>query len=355
MRKSARKRFVVECLASIATICMGVGLLASFASAQAIPTPPGSPPVPGPPSKIQPDPPGLAACVFPKLTAWIAAQQPPAAYPVMMAKKDALIGECAKQLHVDLGDRCEAGGTAAGTTSPRSDDMPTSCRSTPKGSETDINWHPIGDSIFEKRRPTDGRFADGRLAVYEAFWKPRVATPKQGDPPDALYALLYYDGSQRTLFPLNYTANDPQHIELPTRGPAQLVITADTRQHTYLLYMPNMAFLTPSWDSTQSSLEHLYVWWLDPQKHTLRRALLPQGPWVDDAKLDKVLARDMRNFSCGTGCYRQYDVEADSGNVLVTITGRASAVSEKVLGTYKLGPNDTKWTKIRDGKPEETS
>jgi hypothetical protein len=355
MKKSARKRSVVECLASTASIFMGVGLLASLASAQAIQTPPSSQPAPGLPSNTQPEPPAFAACFTPKFTAWIAAQHPAAPYPVMMAKKDELIAECGKQLHVDVGDRCEAGGAAAGATPPRSDDMPGPCHSTPKGSETDLSWHPINNSIVEKTRPTDGRFADGRLAVYEAFWKPRVAQPSQGDPPDALYGLLYYDGSQRALFPLNYAANDPQRIELPIRGPAQLAITPDSHQHTYLLYMPSMAFLTPSWDSTQASLENLYVWWLDPQKHSLRRVSLPQGPWVDDAKLDKVLARDMRNFSCGTGCYRQYDIGADSGNVLVTITGRASAVSEKVLGTYKFGPNDTKWTKIRDGKPEQTS
>jgi hypothetical protein len=74
---------------------------------------------------------------------------------------------------------------------------------------------------------------------------------------------------------------------------------------------------------------------------------------LDDAKLDKILARDVRNFSCGTGCYRNYEFEADSGNIFVTISGRTSAVGEKVLGTYKLGQDDTKWSKIRDGKPSE--
>ena len=50
MKQLARKRSLVEWLASIAPIFMGVGLLASFASAQAIPTPPSSPPVPSPPA-----------------------------------------------------------------------------------------------------------------------------------------------------------------------------------------------------------------------------------------------------------------------------------------------------------------
>jgi hypothetical protein len=230
MTKSARKRSVIECSASIASICMGVGLLASLASAQAIPTPPSSPPVPGPPA--------FAACFTPKFTAWIAAQHPPAPYPVMMAKKDELIAECGKELHVDLGDRCEGDGTAAGTAPPRSDEMPRACRSTPKGSEADISWHPINDSIYEKLRPTDGRFESGRVGIYEAMLTPRVKQRSQGDPPDTLYALLYYNGDQRTLFPLNYAAEDPKHIELPMWGPGRLAVVADSHQHKYLLYTP---------------------------------------------------------------------------------------------------------------------
>jgi hypothetical protein len=340
-------------LAWFATICFGVVSLASFASAQSLPPPPSTPPVPGPPSTIRPDPPGLAACVFPKLTAWIGSQHPQAPYPAMMAKKDELIAECSKQLHVDIAERCDTLGTESAPDQRRSADAPVSCQSTVPGSDTVIIWHPVHGSIFEKQRPTDGRFADGWLAIYEAILKPRVEQPRQGDPPDTLYALLYYDGGRRTLFPLNYATEDPQHIQLPSRGPAQLAVALDSHRHTYLLYAPSLSFLTPSWDSTQASLEHFYVWWLDPQKKIVRRALLPQGPWVDDAKLDKILARDVRNFSCGTGCYRNYEFEADSGNIFVTISGRTSAVSEKVLGTYKLGQDDTKWSKIRDGKPSE--
>jgi hypothetical protein len=271
----------------------------------------------------------------------------------MMAKKDELIADCSKQLHVDIAERCDTQGPESTPDQRRIQDIPVTCQSTVPGSDTVIIWHPVGDSIFEKQRPTDGRFADRRLAVYQALLKPRVEQPRQGDPPDTLYALLYYDGSQRTLFPLNYAAEDPQHIQLPSRGPAQLAVTLDSHRHTYLLYAPRLSFLTPSWDSTQASLEHFYVWWLDPQKKTLGRALLPQGPWVGDAKLDKILARDVRNFSCGTGCYRNYEADADSGNIFMTISGRTSAVSEKILGTYKLGPDDTKWRKIRDGNPSE--
>jgi len=74
---------------------------------------------------------------------------------------------------------------------------------------------------------------------------------------------------------------------------------------------------------------------------------------VRDAKLDGVYLRGERNFSCGTECYRAYDVDVDSGTIFITITGQASAVSKNILGRYKLGPTDTKWTKIQDGIPSE--
>jgi hypothetical protein len=335
----------------IAAVGLGPVSFLSLAAAQGLAPSSNSSPVPGPPSSIRPDPPGLAACVFPKFTAWIASQHPQAPSAVVMAKRDELIAECGKQLHVDIAERCDTVGTESAPDQRRSAGIPVTCQSTVPGSDTVIIWHPVRDPIFEKQRPTDGRIADGQLSIAEAILKPRVEQPRQGDPPDTSYALLYCEGSRRTLFPLNYAAEDPQHIQLPIRGPAQLAVVSDSHRDTYLLYAPSLSFLTPSWDSTQASLEHFYVWWLDPRKNTVRRALLPQGPWVDDAKLDKVLARDVRNFSCGTDCYRQYEVEADSGNIFVTITGRTSAVSEKILGTYKLGPDDTKWSKIRDGKP----
>jgi hypothetical protein len=103
----------------------------------------------------------------------------------------------------------------------------------------------------------------------------------------------------------------------------------------------------PSWEA-------FYVWWFDPKKATLTRRLLPAGPWVADAKRDMILGREVRNFSCGTDCFRHYDIDVDSGNILVTISGRSSAVSESVIGTYQLTPGGTSWKKIKDGQPEST-
>ena len=70
-----------------------------------------------------------------------------------------------------------------------------------------------------------------------------------------------------------------------------------------------------------------------------------------DAKADGFI-RGVNNFSCGADCYRHYAIEADSGNILVTITGRSSALSKKSFGTYQLGPDQTKWIKVRDGRAE---
>jgi hypothetical protein len=225
------------------------------ASPQALPPPPNTPPVPGPPSAIRPDPPGLVACVFPQLTAWIASQHPQASYPAVMAKKDELIAECSKQLHVDIAEQCDTAGTEPAPDQRRSAYAPVSCQSTVPGSDTVIIWHPIHDSIFEKQRPTDGRFGDEWMAICEATLKPRIIQPHQGDPPDTLYALLYYDGSRRTLFPLNHAAEDPQHIQLPSRGPAKFAVASDSHRHTYLLYAPSLSFLTPSWDLTLPQAE----------------------------------------------------------------------------------------------------
>jgi hypothetical protein len=113
-------------------------------------------------------------------------------------------------------------------------------------------------------------------------------------------------------------------------------------------------FVTPSWDSSIPSWETFYVWWLDPKRETLSRQLLPPGPWVTDAKRDVILGRAERNFSCGTDCYRHYDIEVDSGSILVIISGRSSAVSDSALGTYRLSPGEASWRKVKNGQPETT-
>lgn len=158
-------------------------------------------------------------------------------------------------------------------------------------------------------------------------------------------------GDSRKFFPLNYSAGDPNHIELPW-GSIRLAVARDGDTDNYLLYPHVATFLTPSWSPSQPSLEEFYVWWFDAKHETLQRQLLPRGPWITDAKLDMVLGRAARNFSCGTDCYRHYDVAINSGNVMVTNSGRRSAVSESVMGTYRLRKNSTKWEKVADGKPE---
>ena len=245
-------------------LCFGVLPLVAYAYAQG-----ASPPMAGFPSTTRSDPPGLAACVFPKLTVWIKSQGNRVPATAVMAKKEEVIAECGNRLHLDIVEQCNS------------------------------------------------------------------------------------EGTERTLLPLNYATADPQKIQLPSRGPGRLQIALDKHLPIYILYEPMLSFVTPSWDSTQSSLEHLYVWWLDLQKKSIRRTLLPQGPWMDDAKRDVTLGRALQNFSCGIECYRHYEIAADAGTIFATISGRTSALSESTLGTYKLSPGDAKWVKIRNGKPSE--
>jgi hypothetical protein len=156
----------------------------------------------------------------------------------------------------------------------------------------------------------------------------------------------------RRLFPLNFSVDDPARVQMPWR-PGALQVVYDAAQATYLLYVPPGLgfFVSPPWDASVPSWEEFYVWWLDPKKETLTRKLLPAGPWVADAKRDTALGRGVRNFSCGTDCYRHYDIEADAGRILVTISGRSSAVSESVIGTYRLDSGNT-WTKVKEGQPD---
>ena len=191
----------------------------------------------------------------------------------------------------------------------------------------------------------------GLFFIFEASLNYRTTPRRQSEPPDTLYALLHLQDQTRRLLPLNYSVDDPAHIQLPW-PPAQLAVTFDSHRGQYLLFPSGVSFLTPSWDTTPPSWQSFYVWWLDPKNDAITRQLLPTGPWVTDAKLDMILGRTFRNSSCGTDCYRHYDIAVDSGIILVTITGRTSAVSERVTGTYQLRPGDTNWKKIKDGQPE---
>ena len=168
----------------------------------------------------------------------------------------------------------------------------------------------------------------------------------------AYFALLLKRGKDFTLLPLNYVASDPKSLILKRGiGLDPLKSQYDDTLDRYLIYRDVLFFTTPSYDSSISSWEHFDAWWLDAKKATIEHIILPPGPWVSDAKLDGLLLRAARNFSCGTDCYRHYSIKVDNGNIFVTISGTSSAISEKVIGTYKLKPGDSNWEKIGSNPP----
>jgi len=228
------------------------------------------------------------------------------------------------------------------------------------------NYGNTPDPMFDALRPGDGHVIilksllsrstpPTEMTVDEQIRQMIVPRP-QGEAPNSLYALLLERGNTKKLLPLNYSPGDAPHIDMPW-SPARLSAVYDAAGDKYVLYTPGevMTFLTPPWNPALPSWEQFYIWWLDAKNGSVERQLLPAGPWVADAKLDKVLGRDLRNFSCGTDCYRRFAIQADAGNILVTISGRTSAVNEKVLGTYKLDKGSKEWRKIKDGKPEQNS
>ena len=252
------------------------------------------------------------------------------------------------------------------------DDVPPVCQSTNALSGATINWlraHLRGgnygdnpDPMFDALRPGDGHVVILRSVLSRSTPATSMSADEQrrqmflprpqGEAPNSLYALLYKKGTHNNLLPLNYSAGDPPHIDMPW-SPAELSVAYDAGSDKYLLYASNgVTFLTPSWNAALPTWEQFYVWWFDAKNEAIRRQLLPPGPWVTDAKLDTVLGRDLRNFSCGTDCYRHFEIKTDSGNILVGISGRSSAVSERVIGTYRLGQGDKAWKKIKDGTPE---
>lgn len=213
---------------------------------------------------------------------------------------------------------------------------------------TDLRGGPFGDNLdpqFNELRPSDGHMVVYQTAISLASNPIGATVPAQLDirsriydqnhGPEFLVALLHYRKDTYTLLPLNYNSNDTAHAENVPLGPLSVVY--DSQAGKYLLYVPRVSFTTPSWDKSIASWQHYYVWWLDAKTNKIQRTLLPPGPWVSDAKLDIVLGRAFKNFSCGVGCYRHAEItRVEDGVIYVTVTGRPSAISSSALGTYKL-------------------
>jgi len=202
---------------------------------------------------------------------------------------------------------------------------------------------------LRKANPELAKMLTGRVGPSEKKileGQPRTAS--------AYFALLLKRDSEFTLLPLNYVANDPKSLILKRGiGLGPLRSQYDAALDRYLIYQDVLFFSTPSYDSSISSWEHFDAWWLDAKNATIEHIVLPPGPWVTDAKLDGLFLRDVRNFSCGTDCYRHYALKVDSGNVFATISGRPSAISESVTGTYKLKPGSKAWEKEEHRSPGE--
>lgn len=234
--------------------------------------------------------------------------------------------------------------------------FPQACTSSTPGTGLSLVWlrsHLRGghygdlpDAMFDELHP-----GDGHIVVYmTALPAPstvhdqldiRTRIYGQGHGPAYLIALLHYRSGKYTLLPLNYTPSDATRTDMLPR-PASLSAAYDARADKYLLYFPQAIFLTPSWDATVPSWQQYYVWLLDAKTDKIQRWRLPPGPWVSDAKLHDT-SRALANFSCGIDCYRQADISIDAGEIVVKISGRPSAISQDVIGIYRLRVGDTAW------------
>ena len=161
------------------------------------------------------------------------------------------------------------------------------------------------------------------------------------------YALLHKKNNTLTLLPTNFDPSHPDQIytAYPIYHQKSLY---DAAVGKYFIFSANAPFKAADYDKSLISWTHFDAWWLDTNNETIEHVVLPPGPWVDDAGLDDVLLRGPRNFACGVDCYRQYDIKVSGGNIVVTITGRPSAISRSATGTYALHAGTSKWEKVSD-------
>lgn len=149
--------------------------------------------------------------------------------------------------------------------------------------------------------------------------------------------LLHRRGATYTMIPLEYSATYPSFYRLSSKY--------DASSEEYLIYSPNLPFV-PLKNSKTSSWESFDAWLFDIKSEKVEHIVLPPGPWVADARHDGIFLRAVKNFSCGTDCYRGYDLQLIDGKIQVTISGKPSAISSDVAGTYQLAPDGKTWQKI---------
>jgi len=173
----------------------------------------------------------------------------------------------------------------------------------------------------------------------------RFGKPGMGE---AYYALMHIRDNRRYLLPLNFDPNNPGPIYTTYPLWTNLKSRYDAKSDRYLLFLSDITFTNPSGNQYVPSWEHFDAWWLDLKTKSITHIVLPPGPWVTDAHLDTALLRVFQNAPCGIGCFRHYDLKIEGGNIFVSISGKPSAVSEGVTGTYQLKPDRSGWEKLTE-------
>lgn len=149
--------------------------------------------------------------------------------------------------------------------------------------------------------------------------------------------LLHRRGPSYSLMRLEYSATQPSFYRLSSRY--------DANSDKYLIYAPHLPFV-PRNNVKTSSWKSFDAWLFDIKSESVEHIVLPAGPWVANARLDGVLLRGFRNFSAGTDAYRGYDLKLLDRKIQITISGKPSAISRGVTGTYQLAPDRKSWEKI---------
>ena len=118
-------------------------------------------------SATQEHTPSLASCMFPKLTAWVAAQPQHPNVALTMAKKNEILDECSKDLQLHEFEMCNADTITAppqpGVSRFDAFSKSGTCQTRIESTGAFITWkHGLG-AIYEQGRPTDGQIRNGTL------------------------------------------------------------------------------------------------------------------------------------------------------------------------------------------------
>ena len=125
-----------------------------------------------------------------------------------------------------------------------------------------------------------------------------------------------------------------------------LVSRRDGTSSAYFLFFAKERFLpVPAHDFQGWS--PFNAWWIDVKKGISKHLVLPEGPWIADARSRSPI----RKIICApTDCddFRHYDIKVAGHEIFVQITADRAVLNDSTLGIYVFDPTASAWLKVAE-------